>query len=65
MPEFYLGGGRWTYFPKNYTYVGFISPFPVVTTTAVASTPVNGYVLEDGVTFYVAEDGVTFYVQEN
>jgi hypothetical protein len=32
---------------------------------AGASTPANGYVAEDGVTFYVAEDGTTFYVQES
>jgi hypothetical protein len=28
------------------------------------TTPVNGYVTEDGVVFYCAEDGSTFYVQE-
>jgi len=29
------------------------------------TTPVNGYVTEDGTIFYCAEDGTTFYVQES
>jgi hypothetical protein len=32
--------------------------------TPTPTTPVNGYVTEDGLIFYCAEDGSTFYVQE-
>jgi hypothetical protein len=42
-------------------------PSYIGTTAAAAggpTTPLNGYVAEDGVTFYVAEDGATYYVQE-
>jgi hypothetical protein len=42
--------------------MGFLYPDPEEVSSG--STPSNGYVAEDGITFYVAEDDVTYYVQE-
>ncbi len=50
---------------RRFHTIGFHTEGGRTVTPMTPSTPANGYVAEDNVTFYVAEDGVTFYVQES